>query len=442
MIRSTACLVASIVTGGWLTGAASAQELAGQSTAFVGVNVLPMDGDRVLRDQSVIVSDGVITSMGPSARVTVPAHARIVDGRGKCLMPSLVDLHVHLVGDRATQHALLKAFVANGVTTILNVRGTPEHLALRSEAASGAILAPTVYTAGPYVNEPYVTTPDEVERAVVEQKRAGYDFVKMHGDLSREAYARLNAVGRRERIPIIGHSPRNLGFEAMFEERQYAVVHAEEFIYDRTGSSRDFAQLEPRVPEIARAAKEAGLWVMPNLTAFRNIALQINDLDAMLARPEMALLPPAIRDGWGPSTNPYTRRFGKEKYPEIMALYAMLETLTRGFRDAGVGLLVGTDALNTGTVPGTSAHDELVLLVSAGLTRYQALRAATANAGAFLQRRDMGTVAVGKQADLLLLDANPLNDITHTRRIAGVMVRGRWLSGADIRGIIDELRRP
>jgi hypothetical protein len=441
VIRAAA-VVASIVAGPWLTDSASAQASAARRIAFVGVNVLTMDAERVLPDQTVIVSDGVIMTVGPAARVPVPGGARIVAGRGKYLMPGLADLHVHLVGDRATQLALLKAFVANGVTTVLNVRGTPDHLALRSQVAGGAILGPTIYTAGPYVNEPFVTTPEEVERAVVEQKRAGYDFVKMHGNLSHAAYARLNAVGRREGIPIIGHSPRNLGFEAMFEERQYAVLHAEEFIYDRTGSSRDVTQLEPLVPEIARTTAQAGLWMMPNLTAFRNIALQINDLDAMLARPEMALLPPAIREGWGPSTNPYTRRFGKDRYPAIMALYAMLEKLTRGFRDAGARLLVGTDALNTGTVPGTSAHDELALLVSAGLTPYEALRAATANAGEFLQKADVvGTVAVGKQGDLLLLDADPLENIANTRRIAGVMVRGVWLPEADIRTLIDDLRR-
>jgi cytosine/adenosine deaminase-related metal-dependent hydrolase len=426
----------------WVPTPAEAQPPTARRIAFVSVNVLPMDSRRVLPGQTVIVNDGVIASIGPTAQARVPDGAAIVDGRGKYLMPGIADLHVHLVGDRATQLALLKLFLANGVTTILNVRGTPEHLALRSDVASGRVLGPRVYTAGPYVNEPYVTTPDEVERAVVEQKRAGYDFVKMHGNLSREAYARLNAVGRRAGIRIIGHSPRNLGFEAMFEERQYAVLHAEEFIYDRSGSSRDFAQLEPRIPEISRAAASADLWVMPNLTAFRNIALQINDLDAMLARPEMSLLPPAIRQGWGPATNPYTRRFGKDMYPAIMARYAFLEKLTRGFRDAGVRLLVGTDALNTGTVPGTSAHDELALLVAAGLSAYEALRAATANGGEFLQKpARIGTIAVGKQADLILLDANPLENIENTRRIAGVMVRGRWLADADIRRMIEELKR-
>jgi cytosine/adenosine deaminase-related metal-dependent hydrolase len=435
--------VAALVTvlAAFLAAVLPAAAGAQGTVAVVGVDVIPMDAERVLRGQTVVVERGVITRLGPAARVSVPNGATVVDGRGKYLVPGLADVHVHLAGDRATQLAVLELFVAHGVTTVLNMRGTPEHLALRAEAAAGSLLAPTIYTAGPYVNEPFVATPEEVERAVVAQRRAGYDVVKIHGDLSREAYARLNAVGRREGIPVVGHSPRNLGFEAMFAERQYAVAHAEEFIYDRSGSSRDFAQLEPRIPEIARGAARAGLWVMPNLTAYRNIALQVDDLDAMLRRPEMALLPRAVRDGWGPATNAYTRRFGRELYRGFMDRYALLERLTRGFRDAGVGLLVGTDALNTGTVPGTSAHDELALLVAAGLTPYEALRAATANAGAFLRTAGrVGTVAVGRRGDLLLLDANPLENIANTRRISGVMVRGRWLAAADIRRTLDGLR--
>jgi amidohydrolase family protein len=398
--------------------------------AITHVTVVPMDRDRVLADQTVIVRDGVIAYLGAAHRAVLPDAATIIDGRGKFLMPGIVDLHVHIVGSPEDRREILRSFAFNGVTTVLNLRGSPDHLALREDVATGRVLGPTIYTAGPYINEPFFTTADAVEREVRAQKRAGYDFVKMHGDLSREAYARLNAVGREVGIRIVGHSPRNLGFEAMFDERQYAVVHAEEFIYDRTSSSRNFAQLEPRIPEIARAAARAKLWVMPNLTAFRNIGLQIDNLDALLARPEMRFLPAAIRQGWEPATNPYVRRFGKDMYPAIMARYAFLEKLTRGFRDAGVRLLVGTDALNTGTIPGTSAHDELDLLVNAGLTPYEALRAATANAAEFLGSRIIGTVTVGKRADLLVLDANPLETISNTRKIAGVVLRGAWLAAS------------
>jgi hypothetical protein len=397
------------------------------SVAFVNVSVVPMDRERVLPAQTVVVRDGVITHIGPLTSTAPPRDAEIVDGVGKYLIPGLVDLHVHIVGTDADRREILSAFLANGVTTVLNQRGSPSHLALRDSVAAGALPGPTIFTAGPYVNEPFFTEADAVEREVRAQKRAGFDFVKMHGDLSAVAYARLLSTGRRVGIPVIGHSPRNLGYEAMFTHRQYAVVHAEEFIYDRTGSSRNFARLEPRIPEIARAAASARLWVMPNLTAYRNIALQIRDLDALLAQPAMRFVPLAIRAGWEPATNPYTRRFTADMYPGFMARYGFLEKLTIGFRDAGARLLIGTDAMNTGTIPGTSAHDELALLVAAGLTPYEALRAATANAGDFLGMRTVGTIAVGKRADLLLLDGNPLENVSNTRRITGVMLRGRWL---------------
>jgi adenine deaminase len=160
----------------------------------------------------------------------------------------------------------------------------------------------------------------------------------------------------------------------------------------------------------------------------------------MLARPEMRYLPVSNQRGWGPETNPYTRRIERSKYPGIMARYRILEKLTRTFRDAGVRILVGTDAMNTGVVPGFSAHDEMADLVAAGLTPYQALRAATANAAEFLGNAgDHGTIDVGQKADLVLLDGNPLTDIANTRRISGVMVRGDWLSGAAIANILREL---
>ena len=408
--------------------------------AFVNVNVVPMDTERVIANQTVVVKDGRIAEIGAASKVKIPASALRVEGRGKYLMPGLADMHVHLSATREDVLALLQLFVANGVTTILNLRGTPDHLELRAAVEKGEVFGPTIYTAGSYVNQPFVNTPDEVERAVVEQKRAGYDFIKMHGDLSREAYARLFTVARREGIRVVGHAPRNLGLEAMFEERQYAVVHAEEYIYDRNSSSRNFAAIEPRIPELAQATAKAGIWLMPNLTAYKNIGMQINDLQKILDRPEMRFMPPDIRQGWGPATNPYTRRFSKEQYPGIMARYELLEKLVKGFRAAGVRLLIGTDALNTAVVPGFSAHDELNDLVAAGLTPYEALRAATANAAEFLGTADRtGTVSVGKRADLILVEGNPLIDVANAARRAGVMIRGRWIPESEIQKQLSEI---
>ena len=420
-------------------------ELAAQArgaVAFVNANVIPMNRDTVLPGYTVVIRDGIIQQIGTASQVRIPAGSTRIDASGKYLMPGLADMHVHMAGPREIQEELLKMYVVTGVTTILNMRGTPDHLALRSDIRAGRAFGPDMYTVGPYVNAPFFVTPDSVEREVVLQKRAGYDFIKMHGELSREAYARLNAVGKREGIRIIGHAPRTLGIDAVFAERQYALAHAEEFLYDTTGSSRDadLPKFEPRIPELARKTVAAGTWLMPNLTGYRNIGLMVQDLAASLARPEMKYLPAAIRAGWEAATNPYTQRFGPEKAPGIHARHALLKKLTKAFDSAGVKLLVGTDGLNVGTVPGFSVHDELQELVDAGLSPYRALRAATANASEFLGSSPcIGQVRTGCAADLLLLDANPLNTIGNTRRIAGVMVRGRWLSRQELDRILASL---
>jgi imidazolonepropionase-like amidohydrolase len=414
------------------------------SIAIRNVSVLPMDREHVLAGQTVLVENGVVTHLDATADVKVPAGALTIDGTGKFLMPGISDVHVHLASNtEEQQRALLKLFVAQGVTTILNLKGNPQILDLRSAVASGTLFGPTIYTVGPYVNEPFVTTPDDVERAVVEQKRDGYDFVKLHGDLSREAYARLMSVARREGLRVIGHAPRNLGLEVMFEERQYALAHAEEFLYDRENTSRDFEKIEIRIPELARSMVAAGIWLMPNFTAFKTIGEMVRDLPAILARPEMRYLPAANREGWGPATNPYTNRMGPDQVEKIRVRYLMLEKLVRSFQKAGVRLLIGTDAMNTGVVPGFSAHDEMADFVAAGLTPFEALRAATSNAADFLGTSGQkGTVAAGQAASLILLDANPLENIAHTRRIAGVMVRGRWIPRSELDRLLEELAYP
>src|SRR5262249_45507966 len=241
-----------------------------QAVAFVDVNVVPMDREQVIADQTVVVKDGKVVEMGASDKVKAPAGALRIDGRGKYLMPGLADLHIHL-SDYNERHnaAMLKLYVANGVTTILNLAGTPHHLDLRAKIRSGEVFGPEFYTFGPFIsNAPtHTPTPDEVEREIIEQKRAGYDFIKIHGDFSREAYHRLFQVARREGMRVIGHAPRNLGVEPMLEERQDAVAHAEEyldayFFYNADKSiksanqdtvNRFLAQQEKRIPQLAQA---------------------------------------------------------------------------------------------------------------------------------------------------------------------------------------------
>lgn len=404
--------------------------------AITNVTVIPMDRERTTPAQTVLIAGDRITRIDAAARVAIPRGARVIDGTGKYLIPGLADVHVHLsYNPPDQQRSILKMFLANGVTTVLNMRGAPQILELRAALASGEVLGPRLYSVGQYVNEPFVTTPDEVEGEVVAQRRAGYDFVKLHGNLSEEAYTRLNAVARRVGIRVIGHAPRNLGLEPMFRERQYALAHAEEFLYNRNNSSPDSSlpRVANSIDEWARRTAAARIWVMPNLTGFKMVARMVHDLDAVLARPEVRYLPLPVQQIWGPATNAYTNRIDPLRYEPMMRRYALLEQLVRAFRKEGVRLLVGTDAMNTGVVPGFSTHDEMADLVAAGLSPYEALRAATANAAEFLTTPGRhGTIAAREPADLVLLDANPLADIANTRRIAGVMLGGRWFARGDL----------
>ncbi|HKQ78546.1 MAG TPA: amidohydrolase family protein [Blastocatellia bacterium] len=416
------------------------QVTASSVVAFINVNIVPMDAERVIKGQTLIVRGDRITEIGPAEQVKVPAGALRVDGAGKYLIPGLVDMHVHLRNyseqDTAT---LLRLYVCNGVTTVLNLSGAPRHLELRARVAKGELFGPTIYTSGPFIsaspNPP--PSPAEIEADVVAQKRAGYDLIKIHGDFTREGYRKLFEVARREKMRVVGHSPRNLGYEVMSEERQDAVAHAEEYIYDRQGSSGKFAEIEAKIPAIAQATAQAGTWLIPNLTAYKNIGEQAIDINAVFNRPEMRYLPPAIAEQWGPASNPYHARFRHLPADSFWARYRVLEKLTKGFRDAGVRLLAGTDAMNPSVVPGFSLHDELRDLVAAGLTPYEALRAATANAAEFLgATAEFGTVTIGRRADLALVEADPLKGVGNAAKRAGVMLRGRWLVGEELRQML------
>jgi imidazolonepropionase-like amidohydrolase len=430
---------------------------ADRAVAFIDVNVVPMDRELILAGQTVVVKDGKILEIGAADKVQAPAGALRIDGRGKYLMPGLADLHIHLsyYDDERHNLAMLKLYVANGVTTILNLHGTPHHLELRAKIRSGEVFGPEFYTSGPFISDAGANTPtpDEVERDVVAHKRVGYDFIKIHGDFSREAYHRLFQVARRRGMRVIGHAPRNLGVEPMLEERQDAVAHAEEYLdayffykmdesiksADQNTQRRFIADQEKRIPQLAQATARAGTWVVANLEAYRNIALQAEDLDAALKREGVEYMIPDIAPHWMPERNTYKRRFKPERAPRFQAQYHLLEKTVKGFRDAGVRLLAGTDALNPCVVPGFSLHDELRNLVAAGLTPYEALRTATINAAEFLGATS-GVVAAGKQADLILVNGDPLKDVSNASRRVGVMLRGQWLVEDEMRQMLDKLK--
>jgi hypothetical protein len=205
------------------------------ATAFVNVTVLTMVDDRIRPRQTVLVRDGRIAGVGGSDEIQVPPDAAVIDGEGRFLVPGLTDAHVHLPtgmpwGPTRDDFGDAPIYLAYGVTTVVNLGGTPAQLEWRRRIESGEWLGPTIYSAGPFVNEPRVTTPEEVEQDIVAQARAGFDLVKFHElpnttvGPSAPAYRRMIETARREGLPLVGHAPVNLGLDEMLAARQ-SVAH-------------------------------------------------------------------------------------------------------------------------------------------------------------------------------------------------------------------------
>lgn len=424
--------------------------------AFENVTVIPMDSERRLGGQTVVVENGRITALGPAARVTVPAGATRVDGRGRFLIPGLTETHGHLPAGNAPPESvdrILQLYLLNGVTTVRGMLGHPAQLEWRAQAAAWQRLAPRLIVAGPSFNGNSATSPEVATRMVEEQKAAGYDLLKIHPGVSRAAFDAMAAAAHRVGIPFAGHVPLDVGLHRAIEARYASIDHLDGFV---EALIRDGAPVTPaqtawfglglvehldraKLAPLARAAREAGVWVNATETLMQTMAAD-GQPEAMLADPSMRYLPEAQVTAWANSVR--NLQNGPGNGPERRAAYLELRTwLIRSLHEAGVGMLLGSDAPQIGNVPGFSTLAELELLAHAGLSPFEALATGTRNVGRYLGEPDVGTIAVGHRADLVLLDADPLLDVSNVRRQAGVMALGRWLPRAEIERRLAGLRR-
>ncbi len=408
-----------------------------QTLAFLHVNVIPMDHEAVLPDQTVIVRDGKIAEVGPSASVRVPAGVRTIDGKGKFLVPGFTDAHVHV--QTPTEFPL---FLANGVTTVFNLDGRPAHLLWRKQIAAGEMLGPTLFTTGPIFASAH--TAAEAVRMVDEQAALGYDAVKIYNQVSKAEYPSLIAEAKRKGMLLMGHVAREPDFELTLASGQ-SIAHLEEFTYTYFNPQHDdnnahIVYDESRIPGAVALTAQSGVCVTPTLSTYAEIVEQATDLDNFLKRAELKYDSPWILESLQPAANRYKNGFTPGSYPRIRASLALQRKLVKALEDAGVPLMAGTDASDVGPVAGFGIHDELQEFVNDGLTPFQALQTATVNPARYFRRsQEFGTIEPGKRADLILLEQNPLADISSTRKINGVAVRGRWLSSGELATLVNDV---
>jgi imidazolonepropionase-like amidohydrolase len=412
------------------------------TTVFVGVNVIPMDRDTVLQNQNVVVSEGRITQVGPASQVSVPGGATRIEGAGKYLIPALGEMHAHIPAGDAPDSVVertLFLYVANGIGTIRGMLGHPRHLGYRDRTARGEIVSPRIYTSGPSLSGNTVPTKEAAIEAVASQKAAGYDFLKIHPGIKRDVFDALAAKAGEVGIRFAGHVPLDVGLHRALEAKYRSIDHLDGYVeaLARNPLQSEFFGVnlvkevdEAKIPSLVKETKAAGTWIVPTEILLENV-LDDEDPEVMARRPEIKYVqPPELVQKWIAQKQ---SMLGKIPAPDRQKFIALRRKLIKALYDGGVPFALGSDAPQFWNVPGFSAHRELRSMVASGLTPYQALRMATADVAAYFGTQDTtGTIATGKRADLVLLDANPLQDIANSSGIAGVMVNGRWMPKSDI----------
>lgn len=401
--------------------------------AITRVNVVDVASGRIVPNSTVVVDGTTIASVASDGKA--PTNAQVVDGGDKFLIPGLWDMHAHT---EASGEAWLPLYVANGVTGIRDMGSTLDFiLRMRDATASGRILGPRIFAAGPILDDapgdwPFrmrVKTADEGREAVQLLKKRGVDLIKVHDNTPRRVFFAIADEAQRQNLPLAGHIPRGLTLEQVVEAGQRSIEHLSNGEVWRACSRGNTYQPEACRPLFELLAQK-GVWQTPTLVAMSEI-LSIGTPRSEVSAGEMVYAGKQIRSMWA----------GNQSLVPPDALKALRDTaatsavVTSDMAKAGVGILAGCDTM----IAGFCVHDELAAMVRGGMPPLAALQTATLNPARYFGiEQTTGSVARGRRADLVLLDANPLSDIANVRRIRAVVVGGRLL---DRRALDETLAR-
>ena len=430
--------------------------LQAQSLAITHVTVIDGSDSTPRPDQTVLIRGNRIVAVGPSRSVTIPRGTQLVSGQGRYLIPGLWDMHVHTDVPRGRD--LLGLYVANGVLGVRDLAGDWARLSgWRRATLAGELVGPRMFLSGPYIEGgdvpiPHLLarTPAEAVLAVDSLARLGVDVVKLHTQLNRETYLAAASAARRRGLRVAGHVPRTVGVAEASDSGVGSIEHMLRVPVPCTPA--ESIRLVPRFP-VQRVLAECSsadpnplfrtllrnrTWIVPTLTPSVEIASwPRRELPGDAFAP---FLPDTLKRfvaqlfPMPPDVPPGADSIGQLLFEKRLALVGTLHR-------AGILILAGTDAPLRNSPPGFGLHQELALLVRAGMSPFRALRSATLLPAQYFGIQDsVGRIAPGMTADLVLLNANPLQEIGNTRRIEAVILRGRLLTRQDLQRLIDRAR--
>jgi len=436
--------------------AASAQDL-----LLKGVNIVDVDLGDIVAGRNVLVSEGRIKQITSDAAIAVSPGAKVIDAGGRYLMPALWDMHTHPMYEDD-----MALFVANGVGGARIMAGTPQHLRWRASIELGEKVGPRLLVAGPIVeglpppelasvvateDRRLIRTAAEGATEVRRQKAAGFDYIKVYNNIPLDAYRGLVAEAALLDIPVVGHVPFAVGITGVLDAHQASIEHLRGYVEKLVPAG---APVQPgidlrsrtlaweyadsaRMAELVRATRAAGSWQCPTLST-RIYHEPTRAIERYLASPEAEFLDASSR--WSLRHRERTKwlsNFSEADFERANRGNEKQNELLRAMHAAGVPLLAGTDTM----AYGFALHGELERLVAAGLTGRDVLQMATINPARFAGlATEFGRVAVGYSADLVLLEANPLQDIRNTRKINSVMLRGQLFDRAALDGMLAKVK--
>lgn len=405
---------------------------------FKDVNLVAMTSPKVAKKMTVVVQNGTIQEIFAAGSRKLPENATIVDGTGKYLMPGLAEMHGHIPPANAAGglvNDVLFLYLANGITTVRGMLGQPGQLDLRAQQRRGTLASPNLYLAGPLFNGQTInSTQDAIDRVKL-QKMEGWDLLKVHEGLAVNEYDAMATTAREVGMRFGGHVPEEVGVMHALDMGQETFDHMAGFV-EYLGGDKGPVD-DKKLAVLVKKVKDAKAWVVPT-SALWDTLYGVTSLETLKAYDELRYIPQSTVDAWSKmyedrrkQTPAATTKFVSENRVKIF----------RALNKAGVKILMGTDSPQQFSVPGFSLHREMAWMSKAGMSPYEVLRTGTVNAGEYFSKQDsFGTVEPGRRADLVLLEANPLESVANVSKISGVMVRGKWYARTDLDAALNAIQ--